>query len=318
MHFMAAVALSILIALAGLAPPQEEPGRPADAVIALIAWWQPGEIRYVEVVKGKRQIVNDTTSSEEQMRILYSVQVLEETDTSYTLRWDILEVEDDDEDDFEISDELLARLEDEGIRIRTTELGMWVGIENSELLAQALVEGIRASEMFTDNPETSDEVLDVITTPAAIEEFIFPELALFYSLHGYEFPIENGWEYTELLPHHFGGSPILAKGYSEISELNEDDGYFTLENTLSVDDHEMRQMTASLLGADFIGEMDSQQMTMSMVDRNVYHVDFFTGWTQKIDRTRTTIVDWTEDGRDFVMRTEEFIHLRLVDAPEAL
>jgi hypothetical protein len=310
--------LGLVFLLSNRATAQDRTLDDEPIMVPAVAWWVPGEVREIEVLKGKRQFMNDSLLTEELTRIVYQIEILEETEEEYRVRWNALEYEGPElEEDLSAINELMEQIEEEGIIVVTNEVGEFLRIDNvagiQEMLSFVVDMTIREMNEATEGMADLQLIQDMresMTSVEFIEQVVFQEIAYFYGLHGYEYPVGQDLEYADLLPNFTGGNPVLARGLARVIDVDEEQGTFVMLNELTADEHEMAQMMRDMFrraGTEAIYDSVATEMTMSLIDTQTTTIDYFSGWTLEVDRIRIVSVPLSG------VRTEEFLYIQLLD-----
>ncbi len=225
--------------------------------VSYVAYWSVGDSYDFKVRKTSMQWSGDSLTKNEISEYIANFDVIDSTETSYTVAWtytnELVSTWDIPE---EMLDEL-SKYELTEVVYTTTEMGEFTGIENWEEIGEMMrsmftdVFRILAKDSETDFEkmmQTAQPFIDMYSTKEGVELMVFPELQLFHFPFGAMIPVGDTISYEDLFPNLIGGEPIRADAklwfedvdfYEERSqliqksELNEEDTKVFLEDLLA-------------------------------------------------------------------------------------
>lgn len=316
---------------------EERPAAGDTLFMPVVAYWALGEVRTIEFVKGRREYEDGARISADSTVTVYRVSVIDSTEDSYRVRWmaTASETTHDLLEDVQLDEALLRGLAEEGVIVRTSELGELQEVENMEALKvvlRAVLDSTIAVVIEQDTTGMFDDHearqgLRAFTESLLSNEFLSQQLLgtfqLYYMWYGYEYPVGVETHYDELLPNPFGGNPLPASGIVVMQEVDWDAYTGTMRSTLNLKPGAMDELMQTMMDmagqtglfpADSLdakrAEMEAEMagVTMDVNDVNRYVIDFDSGWVLSLDRVR--VVEVVEAG---TKRREDFLRFTLLD-----
>lgn len=284
------------------APSEPVPAEPSYA--PAVAYWQEGEERSLEVIRGQRTYNAGTLTASDSSATTYRLVVEAATDSSYGVRW-IPRGSSSTQTDVTAKLTQLAvetgleQIGQEGLLVQTNELGELREVLYVEPLVEVTaraIEELLAESLDDAARERGAELLATLTSPAYLTQKLTEPITVYYGLHGYEYPVGRANAYEGALPNLFGGEPIPAEGAVEVIAVDSLAGTFTLVNTLRADPERMKALVAQILrqaGTEDEAALEAEiaAAAFEMIDESRYVVDYTSGWVLRVDTLRRVSLD---------------------------
>jgi hypothetical protein len=301
---------------------------PDSLSVALVAYWELGDERFIELEQGTNRYANGQLSKADTSKILFHVSIVDSTAEHYIVQWRPVKYRDNDEAepdrealDAMIEDHsvLLNMMANEGFRVRTDAFGEYQGLDNID----ALIEGISSmmdsefTRLMQDttqaisraDPELQakfESALPMFRSQAFIEGKLTEFIQFYYAWFGYEYAMGQIIEYEDSLPNVFGGDPIPARATVEITELDLENYTFNLMHTLKPDEAAFRELLIDFFKR--MGVTDTREIedaAFDIYDTNRYRIDFDRGWVLSME--------WARLFTSGPETQKRFLNLRIVD-----
>ena len=266
--------------------------------VSIVAYWEKGDKVLYELEKIRKDIRNGSITKNTQQSYIVSFEVIEQTDENYVLRYKYESVKGKDNNELEVVENMLGKLEYELLMSNT---GEYLGLRNWQEI-KAMTE--KVTELFIDNDKISAEekkqmramMAGIFGSKEQIEALASKEIAFLFQLYGYTFATDSMMSYEEILPNAFGGDPFTGKATIVFQWL--DAKKVKMENTLRLDPLKTRQTISQMIkkmmeNAGKSGEEAEKEMSKMDYDINDEKFliwDIETGWVEESKFYRKTIV----------------------------
>lgn len=215
--------------------------------VSYVAYWSTGDSYDFRVHKTSMQWVGDSLTKNDISEYTANFEVVDSTDTSYTVVWTF---SNELINTWDIPDELLEELSKYSVTevvYTTTELGEFNGIENwkelGEMMRSMFSDVFRviskdSGEEYEKLMQTARPIIDMYSSKEGVEQMAFPELMLFHFPFGAMIPVADTISYEDLFPNLLGGDPIRAdaKLWFEEVDFEEERSVLVQESKLNRDD----------------------------------------------------------------------------------
>ena len=267
--------LSVLMALTAGAFCQDD-----TTSVSYVAYWSVGDSYDFTVRKTSKQWTGDSLTKDEISEYTANFEVVDSTDTSYTVVWtysnELINTWDIPE---EMMNEL-AKYELNEVVYTTTELGEFIGIENWEELSEMMRSMFndvfrimaKGSESDFDNlMEAARPFLEMYSSKEGIEQMVLPELKLFHFPFGAMIPVGDTVRYEDQFPNLLGGDPIRADARIWFEEVDFDD-----ERSVLVQESRLNREDTMTFLREILSRMGAAGEDMTRVlQEAVYTIDTF-------------------------------------------
>lgn len=272
--------------------------------VSFIAYWSVGDIYEYKVSKIKQQYKEGKLTKDNKSEYTALFEVLDSTDTSYTISW---KYENDLGNNFKIPEELLEKFSEykfTEIKYKTSETGEFQEILNWKEVSQLLnnmiddivtVIGEKDKKVKKVLKKTFKAIKSLYATKQGIEQLVLKELQYFHYPLGYELNTQETLTYIDELPNMFGGNPIKADGKLYFESVDEEDGFCIFKQELDLDPKgsiEMLKLVLKKLGiSDDKFKEALKTSKFEIKDRNTYEYYYYPGLPHKIETERVSIID---------------------------
>ncbi len=272
--------------------------------VSYVAYWSVGDSYDFRVTKTNMQWSGDSLTKNNTTEYVANFEVIDSTDTSYTIIWSFTN---ELVNTYDIPESLIEKLSKYSVTeviYTTSELGEFTGIRNWEELGQTM----RAmfTELFTVLAEeqgsdydalmkTAEPIIAIYSSQQGIEQMILPELQLFHFPFGAMFTVSDTIKFEDQYPNMLGGDPIRAESklYFESVDYADERAMLVQESKLNSDD--TRALITRLLkqmgqkGSEFDAALGRAEYDI----RTSTHYDYYyyPGIPIKIDLNRNTVID---------------------------
>jgi hypothetical protein len=272
--------------------------------VSFIAYWSVGDIYEYKVSKIKQQIKEGKLVKDNKREYTALFEVLDSTDTSYTISW---KYENDLGNDFKIPEQLLEKFSKykfTEVKYKTSEVGEFIEILNwkevSDILSNMIddiveVLGEEDKEIKKVLEKTLKTVKNLYSTKQGIEQLVLKELQYFHFPLGYEFNTQETLTYVDELPNMFGGKPIKADTKVFFESVDIEDGFCIFKQELDIDPKDalnMIKVVFKKLGvSDDKFEDALKTSKFEITDRNIYEYYYNPGLPHRIETERVSIIN---------------------------
>jgi hypothetical protein len=272
--------------------------------VSFVAYWSVGDSYDFRIRKTSEQWSGDSLTKNDISEYTANFEVVDSTDTSYTIVWTYTN---ELVNTWDIPEELLddlSKYELTEVVYTTTEMGEFKEIENWEELGEMMrsmfadVFRILAKDSREDYDrmmETAQPLMDMYSSRQGVEQVIFPELQLFHYLFGAMFTVGDTLAFEDHFPNLFGGDPIRAdaKLWFEDVDFEEERSVLVQESKLDPDDTlALLKDLFAKMGVTDSGLSEALSMAVYEIDTyNRYDYYYYPGVPVKIDFSRNIRVD---------------------------
>jgi len=208
--------------------------------VPFIAYWNKGETHKYQVTKIEESWQAGTLEKSDSSTYEAKFEVIDSTETSYTIKWSFENSLMKDLDDLEAILSKLSKYKVTDIIYTTTETGEYVGIENWEEISNMAKDIFDTAFDSTTDGESRKlkkqlaSFTDIYSSKESIEQVIFKELQYLHFPFGYEYETNDTITYTQELANMFGGDPFIGdtKFYFENVDFEKKRCTFIQEMTL--------------------------------------------------------------------------------------
>lgn len=191
--------------------------------LTVIAYWQEGDILNYELTKYDYEEKNEVVKKDKEVKMLCHFEILEETETSYRLLYqvDSFLLEDENELTRMLTNQMVAKPKYE---IETTETGEWIGLANWEEVRDQIKKGadlIAASNKSMDGESMKKLLGSLLNSKEKVEQQITKEIGFLFEPYGYLYAVADTTHYSGFLPSAYTAEQIDKTG-KLFFETNED------------------------------------------------------------------------------------------------
>ncbi|MDM8002789.1 MAG: hypothetical protein QUS66_07705 [Bacteroidota bacterium] len=276
--------------------------------VSYVAYWSVGDSYDFRVRKTSMQWTGDSLTKDEISEYTANFEVVDSTETSYTVVWtysnELINTWDIPE---EMLDEL-SKYEMSEVVYTTTEMGEFIGIENWEELSQMVrsmfndIFRIIAKDSGTDHDkmmQAAQPFLEMYSSKEGIEQMVLPELKLFHFPFGAMIPVGDTIRYEDQFPNLLCGDPIRADAKLWFEEVD-----FSEERSLLVQESRLNREDTMVFLKEILSRMGAQSEEMTnLLSEAVYTIDtfnrydyyYYPGVPVKIDFNRHVQIDIGEE-----------------------
>jgi hypothetical protein len=263
-----------------------------DSSATVVSYWKKGDKKTFLLEKTTEQ-GEENGIKKEAASFLLTVQVLNETDSSYTLDWryavqSIPKLAAND------IPGITAFCNNLHIIYTTDETGSFEEVKNiteiQAFIKKAFDLVVKPGLLSVEATGVMKELQITLSSRAGIENVLLKDIQLFHTLYGLEYSKQKEISETEL-PNVLGGEPFPAVIGSQLTSIATDRSYFSVETTLEIDKKATTKIVIDFLNAagKKMGKKEikeSEFPEISINDVNRFIVDKETGWMKKIHSER--------------------------------
>lgn len=219
--------------------------------IPFVAYWAEGDVYRFAVTKVDYRTRDGEVMKNDTTRYTGRFEVLDSTETSYTIKWTMEDHSPLSKAAAELVAEVEGLVDDDFTEViySTDELGGYRQIENLEEIqsyVKKIVDGILETPTFS-NPELPEATRETIRATLRlmegrqfIETSMFPELRQLHSVFGAEYSIKDTLRYEdEFLVPLWNGS-VKAYGTVYLDSVDVSDDYAHLKQLVDIDAEDMK------------------------------------------------------------------------------
>ncbi|MCW5519770.1 hypothetical protein J1N09_07960 [Aureitalea sp. L0-47] len=292
---------------------------PADSteLVPFVAYWSIGDSFEFNMRKIEIRWEDDILVKSDTLSRKIQFEVIDSTETMYKVKWRFKRPKIDEG----IAKNLFKTLTKEDLYTTviytTNELGEFIGVENWEAIRKNMLEDMeltmrRKFGKYMGSEEDIENAMkpfrEAYSTKEGIEELALKELFYFHFPMGYEYEVDETYEYEEFLSSFVGGEGMRGVAKVTIDNVDQDNGICRVTHEMQVNPEDAMKETLLLLeemGMD-TDTMDESMKTagLRMDDFNtfIYYYDY--GLPMTINTSR--IIDIDLPGEK-VKREEKFI-----------
>ncbi len=258
----------------------------------LLAYWNKGEKKTFNLEK---TIEQRSGKSEKDISSLYTIniEVLDKTDSSYTLAWHytIRPVPGDDEPALSL---VTAPFNNLRLVYTTDQNGSFKELTNMEEIQKLVVASfdtlIKESNLEPEIQPAIKSLKQMFTSREGIENILLKDIQLFHSFYGLEFTTVKQTKEAEI-QNMFGGDPLPAVITSQYSGTEKDGTVIRAGILMEVDDKAMAKMMRDIFNKlspqkaeEAFKSMDMSSMKMK--DTVTVTIQVKSGWVDKMQAER--------------------------------
>jgi len=297
--------------------PVEAPSDSTSALVPFVAYWSVGDrfefnMRKIEIRWEDDILVKSDTISRN-----IQFEVIDSSETMYKVQWRFKRPKRDEG----IAKNLFKALTKDDLYTTviytTNELGEFIGVENWEDIRENMLEDMEVTirRKFGKYLDSEEDIVNAMnpfrkaySTKEGIEELALKELFYFHFPLGYEYEVDEVYEYEEFLSSFVGGEGMRGNAKVTIDNVDYDNGICRVTHEMQVNPDDA--MKESLLLLEQMG-MDTNTLDTSMTkaglridDFNTYIYYYNYGLPMTINTSR--IIDIDIPGEK-VKREEKYI-----------
>ena len=272
--------------------------------VSYVAYWSIGDSYDFRIHKTSQQWSNDSLTKNDISEYTANFEVVDSTDTSYTVVWTF---SNELINTWDIPDELLEELSKYSLAevvYTTSELGEFTGIQNwqelGEMMRSMFTDVFRvisegSEEKYEKLRQAGQPIIDMYSSKEGVEQLAFPELMLFHFPFGAMIPVADTIQYEDLFPNLLGGEPIRADAKLWFGEVNFDEERSVLvqESRLNRDDTMtfLKDIMKKMGVTDEDLDKALSEAVYSIDTFNRYDFYYYPGVPVKIDFSRHIRID---------------------------
>ncbi len=221
----------------------------ADSTAQVITYWEKGEKQNYSVTHEKVKLKGVDTTSRELTTYDVEIEVLDQTDTSYTVQWVYKNLKTTHENP--VVQRIMNITQDMRVVFRTSELGAFMEVLNGEEIKDYISKAALAlKNEFKTLPEM-DKVLAQIeatySSKKAIESASIKDILQFHTFHGAKYKLGEILEAQIKVPNIYGEEPFDSEVTLYLDEIDEEDNNFIMRATEEINQEQLTAATFSYL-----------------------------------------------------------------------
>ncbi|HSO77207.1 MAG TPA: hypothetical protein VLQ76_01450 [Bacteroidales bacterium] len=272
--------------------------------VSYVAYWSVGDSYDFKVTKTNMQWSGDSLTKNNMSEYVANFEVIDSTETSYTIIWSF---KNELVNTYDIPEPLIEKLSKYSVTeviYTTSELGEFTGIKNWKELGETM----RAmfTDLFTVISEeqgsdydklmkTAEPIIAIYSSQQGVEQMVLPELQLFHFPFGAMFTVSDTIDYEDQFPNMLGGDPIRAetKLYFESVDYADDRAMLVQESKLNSDDTRalLTRLLTQMVQNDSEFEAALARARYDIRTSTHYDYYYYPGIPIKIDLNRNTVID---------------------------
>ncbi len=276
-----------------------------DSKISFVAYWSVGDSYDYKVFKTTQQWSDDKLVKDQHNNYTAKFTVLEETDSSYIIKWTYETNLGNNYDIPEVYNDKLSKYNISEIIYKTSELGEFIEILNwneiSEFMNTLFDEMIL---LMADDDEVKKKALisallpikQIYSSREGLEQLAFKELQYLHFPLGLEFDVNEPMTYDDELPNMFGGEPISAIANIMFDYIDYEEKYCSLKHEISIDPNGTKEFLRQFFIQMKFDENEINKALETAViridDRNTFDYFYYPGIPDKIETIRESIFDF--------------------------
>lgn len=272
--------------------------------VAFVSYWSIGDSYNFKVTKSSQQWKEGELTKDQKQEYNANFTVIDSTENSYTINWSY---ENDLGNTYQIPEDLMERFskyELTNIQYKTSEVGDILEILNwkevGDLMNNLFDDLV---EVLGEKDKTKKDALKIAMQPfkqmyssqQGVEQLVLKELQYFHFPMGVEFDITEPLIYDDELPNMFGGEPIKAKAKIYFENVNFEEGFCTVKQTLSIDQEDTKTFLTQVFKQMNLEEKEIDDALKTAVleisDNNTYEYYYDPGIPHRIETIRESIID---------------------------
>lgn len=222
-----------------------------DSSAQAITYWDKGESHIYTVKKETFRVVGPDTSLNEVSVYEVEITVLDQTDSSYLIRWSYRNGFTNTRDT--ILHKLLGVSAQPDVIYRTDETGIFKEVVNYEELRDEVK---KAAEVLKSTPDLipgMDSVVDDLiarySTKEAIESFSMKDIQQYHLFYGVSYSMGEELEVELKLPNVLGGQPYDAVMLINLEEIDDEHAFYVLSALQQVDPQQLENSVLKYLNS---------------------------------------------------------------------
>lgn len=273
----------------------------ADSTAQVITYWEKGEKQNYTVTNEKIKLKGADTTSRELTTYDVEIEVLDQTDTSYTVQWVYKNIK--TSNDNPVIQRIMNITQDMKVVFKTNELGAFMEVLNGEEIKGYIQKAALALRKELNAIPEIDRILEQIeatySTKKAIESASIKDILQFHSFHGAKYKLGEVLEAQLKVPNLYGTEPFDSEITVYLDEINEEDNNFIMRAKEEINKEQLtdatfaylttlaKNMNANLPKREDIGDLKNETLTASRIHG--------TGWVvYSVQTTTVTSGDQSE------------------------
>jgi hypothetical protein len=199
----------------------------ADSTVQVVTYFDKGDKEFYNIDFNRIKIKDGDTISNNKISYNVEINVIDETENSYTMEWIYKEFQGVPTD---LQSLLSSFMTKNKVIYKTDELGSFEEVLNwKDIVENNKKMYSNFSKLFKDNPEMQkvlEQVKSTLNTKESIENMYCKDIKQFHYFHGIKLTMGETIEEVIQVPNNFGGEPFTADVICYLqSIISEEDAY---------------------------------------------------------------------------------------------
>jgi len=272
--------------------------------IPFVAYWSLGDTYDFKVTKVKQQWREDKMVKNDSSSYIANFEVIDSTASSYKIKWTY---RNELFSNYNFSEELKRKLSNYGqteIIYNTDELGIFIGVENWEEIAQLTSEifDLVMEDVYEFEGKQKEEFITAMQqfkrsfqSKEGIESVILKELRTMHFPFGVEYYRNDTIRYQDELANLFGGDPIRGEVEITVEEVDIENEYCVLLQEMALNEEDSRSMLIDMFNMMNINKEEMEKVMKSakieITDYNKYAFFYYPGVPDFIETKRSSKIE---------------------------
>ena len=270
-----------------------------DSLTTVIAYWNKGESKSFKFFKGRLKYENNELISSGSSTSDLLLTVIDSTETSYTIKWLIIDIH-TEEDDNPIVKDLIEMSKGLSIIYTTDELGIFSELINwreiQGFLNIAMDKLLLAKNEDKDFVEAFSKIRKTFSTKQAIEQVMINEIQLYHAPYGVIYKLNEIIEEETELPNILGGQPFPAILTCELTKIDMENSSCILKMSTIMNSEKSTEIIYNFIKemSETMGNPPSEKSEIPLISINDYYefeIDLISGWTTRAYYERVVVSD---------------------------
>jgi len=257
--------------------------------VPFVAYWSVGDTFQFKVRKISIQWDDDILVKADTLYRDVRFKVIDSTASMYKVEWRYVNEFQDDPLVKNVFNELTRNNAYTKVIYTTDEMGEFQGVENWKEIRDDLIGELKAAmkgKLFKKEHEEAmykkamQPIIEAYSTKAGVEELALKELYYFHMPLGYEYTIDEVYEYEDVLPSLIGGEDMRCDYKITVDNIDRQNGICRVTEEMKVNPDDSKREVLSMMERmgiaydKFSEEINGAKLNMEDFNTYIYNFDY--------------------------------------------
>lgn len=263
---------------------------PRDSVV-LYAYWNNHETKKYEILIHNEKYNEDGSTQIDSVWSLNQMEVIDSTAETYTIKWTTLEQKFAGSDTYKFLENNQSLVpKNVSLIYEITTVGNFIRIVNIQEIKNlylTLLDSAANALFNAEQKETARKALEPFTNEDYIRQIYSSVFELTHQFYGYQYALDNEYEYAAAMPNYLNGQSMPAAGRLYVSEIDTNYNAIEFVDTQEPDSIALKASVASYIRSLLENEDEAdltnfdksiEELNIRLIDERSFNYDIYSGW----------------------------------------